>query len=92
LLYLGTVPCDVEKITVQPKAPDSKCVIVVSGSEPDFVKPLLMGETKIVVKVSSVDGTNTKVLHQQICVSSASQINWFSVSNNISLISLCTGL
>ena len=57
----GTVSCDCEEVTVKPKAPDSKCVIVVSGNDSNFVVPLLMGETKITVKVSSVDGTKTKV-------------------------------
>ena len=61
LSCVGVVPCDTEEVTVKPQAPDSKCVIVVSGSETNFVVPLLMGETKIVTKVSSVDGTRTKV-------------------------------
>ncbi|CAK8678105.1 unnamed protein product [Clavelina lepadiformis] len=58
--YTCILPCSVESVTVKPVAPDKKCVIVVAGSEPDFLMPLQLGETKIITRVSSVDGTNTK--------------------------------
>ena len=54
------MPVNKENVTVTAVPPDKKCSIAISNSTENVV-PLHMGETKIVVTVGSVDGTNTKV-------------------------------
>ncbi|CAC5388775.1 unnamed protein product [Mytilus coruscus] len=56
--YSCLLPCNSDKVTVTPVAPDPKNAILVCGEKPGTSTPLNVGETNVKIEVTSADGSN----------------------------------
>ena len=59
--FLGSLPCNVNNLTVTPAAPDPKNAVVVDGEKPGSPTTLNVGSTNIEIEVTSEDGSNKQV-------------------------------
>lgn len=58
---LGLLPCNSDKVTVTPTAPDPKNAVLVCKEKPGTSTPLNVGETNLQIEVTSADGSNKQV-------------------------------
>ena len=61
IFFLGLLPCNSDKVTVTPVAPDPKNAVTVCGEKPGTPTSLNVGETNVKIEVTSADGSNKKV-------------------------------
>lgn len=64
VILSGLLPCNTDKVTVTPVAPDPKNALTVCGDKPGTPIPLNVGETNVKIEVTSADGSNKKVFVQ----------------------------
>ncbi|CAG2195510.1 unnamed protein product [Mytilus edulis] len=56
--YSCLLPCNSDKVTVTPIAPDPKNAVLVCKEKPGTSTPLNVGETNLQIEVTSADGSN----------------------------------